>query len=153
MQHYEMLYIISPNFSDEQQAKISAELSALIKNEGGAVTAAEIIGSKKLAYPIKKAAAGFYHRLEFDLEPSKLINIQRKGGLMTEILRFIIVIKNKVTARPMAAIRPKPAEAPAPRIFKKTPPKEGLKEKPKKVSIEELDKKLDEILKDDVVKE
>jgi len=148
-----MLYIIAPNFSDEQQAKITAELAALIKNEGGAVTAAEILGSKKLTYMIKKAAVGFYHRLEFDLEPAKLINIQHKSRLMTEILRFIIVIKKKVTEKPKMAARPKPIEAPAPRIFKKAPPKEGFKEKAKKVSIEELDKKLDEILKDDVVKE
>lgn len=153
MKHYEMLYIIAPNFSDEQQAKITAELTALIKNEGGTVTAGEILGSKKLTYAIKKAAVGFYHLLEFDLEPAKIKNIQHKSRLMPEILRFIIVIKKKVTEKPKTATRPKPSEAAPPRIFKKAPPKEGLKEKPKKVSIEELDKKLDEILKDDVVKE
>ena len=153
MQHYEMLYIVHPDFTDEEHAKLTASAENLIKNEGGIISASEMLGKKKLAYPIKKAVAGYYNLLSFDIEPGKLPLIEQKFRLMTEILRFLLVIKKPVKEKPRE-IRPRPAviEAPAPRIFKKEPTKEKTKEKLQKVSIEELDKKLDEILGDDVVK-
>jgi len=149
-----MLYIIRPDFTDEEHAKLAAEIENLVKNDGGTATATEMMGKKKLAYPIKKAVAGYYNLLSFDLEPSKLPALEQKLRLLTEILRFLLVIKKPVKEKPKV-IRPRPVtiEAPAPRIFKKEPAKEKTKEKLQKVSIEELDKKLDEILGDDVVKE
>lgn len=154
MKHYEMLYIIAPDFTDEEHAKLTASAESLIKNEGGIISASEMLGKKKLAYPIKKAVASYYNLLSFDIEPAKLPLIEQKFRLMTEILRFLLVVKKPVKEKPKV-ISPRPAamEAPAPRIFKKEPAKEKTKVKLQKVSLEELDKKLDEILGDDVVKE
>lgn len=154
MKHYEILYILAPDLSEEPHAKIVALVEDHIKNEGGKIAKAEILGKKKLAYAIKKASLGSYCLFEFDLEPAKLYSLEQKLRLMTEILRFLITVKDPTKERPKTVIlKPKAVEAPAPRIFKKEPTKEKPREKLQKVSIEELDKKLDEILQDDVVKE
>ncbi|MFH1366817.1 MAG: 30S ribosomal protein S6 [Patescibacteria group bacterium] len=154
MKHYEILYILAPDLSEEQHAKTVALAEDLIKNEGGKIAKSEILGKKKLAYAIKKATLGSYCLFEFDLEPAKLSGLEQKFRLMTEILRFLITVKDPTKERPKTvSLKPKAVEAPAPRIFKKEPTKEKPREKLQKVSIEELDKKLDEILKDDVVKE
>lgn len=147
MNHYELLYIIPHTYPEERQGKIVSQIEALLKKEGGSITKTESLGKKKLTYPIRKIRFGFYNLVELDLESEKLKEINRQLRLVPEVLRFLMASKKKVVEKP---IKPKKVkEIREMKIYKKEP----KKEKPKKVSIEELDKKLDEILGDDIVKE
>ena len=149
MSPYEILYIINGEISEEEQAKITSALEALVSEAEGKILSTENLGKKKLAYPIKKIKTGYYLLSRFELPPLKLKELEKKIKLTSEILRFLILKKELVSVPPE---KPKKPLSP---VFKKEAPvfkKEEAKkpEKKEKVSTEELDAKLDEILGDDI---
>lgn len=151
MSPYEILYIINGEITEEEQLKITTALEAMINKAGGKIISTENLGKKRLSYPIKKIKAGYYLLSQFELAPLDLKEVEKKIKLINEIIRFLIVKKEPVVTLE------KPSK-PASPVFKKEAPvfkKEETKkpEKKEKVSIEELDAKLDEILGDDITKE
>lgn len=160
MQHYELLFILSVKLNEEGQKKAIKSVLDLIKKEGGQVTKHEDWGKRRMAYQMKSERHGHYFLLEFDLMPDQLKNIERVFKLTPEILRYITVkgkIKTKeqiekekrIQERRLAEEEEKIKEkiAAVEKVPKKRPPKE------KRLSLEELDKKLDEILKEDILEE
>ena len=59
MNNYETIMIINSNL-DEAATKASVEKITALINANGKVESVEEIGKKKLAYPIKKQAEGYY---------------------------------------------------------------------------------------------
>lgn len=145
--HYELLYLISNKFSEDEVKPIIEKVNSLILNNHGKITLVENLGKKRLAYPIKGFRYGYYNLVEFDLVGKNLINIDRALRLMNEILRQQIVIKTVKTAEQIAQDK-KIAEKIADRNIKEEKEvKEKIKEMDKdKVDLKDLDEKLDKIL-------
>jgi len=147
MQHYELLYIITGKFTEEEIEPIASKINELIEKSEGKITLSENLGRKKLAYPIKHNHNGYYQLVEFDLEPQKLIGFEKKLGLTSEVLRHQVVKKKLKTQEEIT----KEKEI-AEKIVKKQKEeeiKEEIKEKApakEKMKLEDLDKKLDELL-------
>lgn len=145
--HYELLYLISNKFSEDELNPIIETVKKLIKNEGGNITLSEDWGKRYLAYPIKGFNHGYYNLIEFDIDGEKISKINRELTLKAEILRHQIVIKKVKTIEEIEKDK-KIAE----KIAAKTISEEGM-EKAKvkdmtKVDLKDLDEKLDKILED-----
>jgi len=163
--HYELLYLISNKFSEEEIKPIMEKVNSLITNNQGKITQSASLGKKRLAYPIKGFRFGYYILVEFDMPGVNLINVSHALQLTGEILRQQIVIKElkteeqisrdkkiaeKIAARnikeekmaeeKVAARRAAPAEAAAASV------KAADKDK---VDLKDLDEKLDKILETD----
>lgn len=93
--HYELLYIVSNKYTEQEASLVSEKVEKLIKDSDGEVTYKENWGKKKLAYPIKHFNHGYYFLIEFDLIGSKLNWVDTETKHMSEILRHQIVTKNK----------------------------------------------------------
>ena len=94
----------------------------------------EFIEKKFFAYPVKKYQEGFLGQTNFSLEKNKLKEFQNYLKTKKEIIRTLLEKKEKFKEAPeIERERRRP-------LFKKPPKKE-------KVKIEELEKKLEEILK------
>ncbi len=89
--HYEMLFIIPNNFTEDEAKKIIKNTEEEIKSVGGEISHQEYWGKKKLAYEIKKFNHGYYNLVEFDLAGEKLAALDRSFKLSKEILRHQIV--------------------------------------------------------------
>lgn len=160
MQHYELLSVLSIKLNEEEQKKAVEKVIDLIKKEGGQVTKNEGWGRRKLAYQIKHERHGFYLLLEFDLMPNKLSVISKFLKLTPEILRYMMV-QAKIRTEEEIAKERRIKERRIAEEEKKLKEKIAAEEKPvekkpakeKKISLEDLDKKLDEILKEDVIEE
>ena len=50
--YYELLYIISNKYSEDEVKPIIEKVEKIIKENGGAIISAEEWGKKRLAYPI-----------------------------------------------------------------------------------------------------
>ncbi|MFA6306557.1 MAG: 30S ribosomal protein S6 [Patescibacteria group bacterium] len=148
--HYELLYIISNKFSEDEVKPIIAKVNSLIVNNQGKITLAEDLGKKRLSYPIKGFRYGYYLLAEFDLAGENLINVDRALRLMNEVLRHQIITKTVKTAEQIAQDK-KIAEKIAARNLKEEKEvKEKIKETDKeKVDLKDLDEKLDKILETD----
>lgn len=134
MKNYEITYLISSDLSEEQVQQTQSRLVALIQEEGGLMLEEKTPFRKKLAYPVKKYSQAYLSFLVFQLDPEKLKSLEKKIKEVGQILRYLLLIKRPVKERMVDFGR-------KPRI-KKT-------EKEKKVEIEEIGKKLDEILENE----
>ncbi len=148
--HYELLYIISNKYSENELAPIIDQVREIINDQEGNITFSEEWGKKRLAYPIKHFRYGYYNLVEFDLAGEKLTKVDRILRLANEILRHQIVNKKQKTVKTMEKEKKiaKKIAAEKEREVKKE--KEKIKAKSKeKVELKDLDEKLDKILETD----
>ncbi|MCK4554314.1 30S ribosomal protein S6 [Candidatus Parcubacteria bacterium] len=144
--HYELLYIISNKYSENELGPIIDKVRKMINDQGGNITFSEEWGKKRLAYPIKHFRYGYYNLVEFDLDGEKLAKVDRMLQLADEVLRHQIVNKKQKTVKAMEKEK-KIAKKIAAKKEKETK-KEKEKDK-EKVELKDLDEKLDKILETD----
>lgn len=162
MLHYELIYILPNNLIEEQLSAIKGKVEGLIKTHGGEVIKKEDWGEKKLAYEIKKFKNGYYCYLEFKMEPTNLKKVNDQLILELEILRFQLIRVEEKTDRALAEekiVKEKIAKRQLDEMTKTIAEEkeEAVKTeeaaKPKeKISAEELDEKIEELLEDEVIK-
>lgn len=139
---YELTYILNPNLQEQEVAAQADKVRGFINGHGGEIKTEKIDEKRKLAYPIKKQGFGFYVTSEFNLEAEKVEELEKQIRFDTNILRHLLTVK-EILPPAKAKIRvPKAKEKePALAVPKITLPKE-------KVKIEEIDKKLEELLEE-----
>lgn len=151
--HYELAWILPGVLTDEENKPINDEVIALLQEKGvSGLTSIMALGKKKLAYPIGQHRHGSYFAVEFDLLPNLLPTVQKFLKLNQQLVRFLIVVKNKLTAEQAARqelSRQKRVRAKENEEITKEAPKN---KETQKISLEDLDKKLDEILNEDNLK-
>ena len=92
MKKYEGLFILKPNLSDEEYGKLTSGIVEVITKNGGKVDAKEELGTRDLAYPIKKERKGRYFLAYFTAEPHSITAIERIYKINELILRAVIFI-------------------------------------------------------------
>ncbi len=91
MSVYETLFIALPSLTDEEVDKLVEKVTSTIEGQEGKIRKIDKWGKKVLAYPIKKLNEGIYVLIEFELEKSKVSEVDRRMKLDESILRHIIV--------------------------------------------------------------
>lgn len=91
--HYELLYLISNKFTEDEVKPIAEKVESIITANGGQITYREDWGKKKLAYPVNHFVYGYYTLVEFDVEPLTLAKIERSIRMMHDVLRHQIVVR------------------------------------------------------------
>jgi len=151
--HYELLYLVGANYTEEELTPIKEKIKELIKKIAGEITLEDNLGKKKLAYPISGNYQGYYLLYEFNLAGEKLKELNKNLKLTNEILRHIVVKKKletpsllKTTAEKLKTAEKKMKE------IKTEAEKETKAEVEKgKIKLEDLDQRLDEILEGDIM--
>lgn len=92
MKKYEGLFILKPNLSEEEHGKLAAAVVDVITKNGGKVDGKEDLGTKDLAYPIKKEKKGHYLLVYFTAETRSIAAMERLYKINESILRAIIFI-------------------------------------------------------------
>lgn len=185
MKTYELLLILSPQFSDEELPGVLDGIFEIIRKEGGEIKSHKVAGRQALSYPINHMKHGCYVFVEIEIDPLALPKINRNLRLSTEILRFDISknvsskefksisassapskkeIKIDFGEEQEVKISPTKKEEPETEETTETnapelPIKEmegtetipSAKRNEDKIPLEDLDKKLDEILNEEVL--
>ena len=148
---YELVCIVSPQLEGDDLENTKKEIEEIITKADGSINFKE---EKKynLAYPINKQGQGIYLITQISIAPEKVGNISKELQLNKQVLRHLItqipIVKPEVKkARP--AFVPARAETTAgkPKKTETKPPKPAEERKEgKKVKLEEIDKKLEEII-------
>ena len=94
MNKYESVIIINPNCTEEAVKALEEKVTGLI-NVGGKVESVENMGKKRLAYEINKNREAFYMLFNFEAKPDSIAEIERNYRINDDILKFIIVKKEK----------------------------------------------------------
>ena len=91
MRHYEAIFIAHPNLEDEGLTALVNEAKAMIDKRGGELIYEEIMGKKRLAYPVEKQKYGTYVLLQFTSEGSGNARLNQDFDLNGNILAHMIV--------------------------------------------------------------
>jgi len=152
MKNYELLYIVSNQYTEDELKTIKEKVNSLLQKYGAVLGFSEFLGKKKLSYPINKINHGYYVVAEFELEdPTVVKSIGNDLKLDKEVLRAQIISKPKITPEEIARQKRQRARA-TEEAKPKTEEKKVVKQKEsKKIDMKNLDDKLDEILRDDVI--
>ena len=147
---YEITYLVSPAYSEEEAQVFQQSLKNAVKSFGGLIDDEGGVLKRRLSYQIKKMPEAYVASFRFLLSSDKISELETKLAV-PQILRFLIVHTK----------RQPPRVARAPRIGKIIPERPALEYNIKNApqapeikqsilepaaNIEEIDKKLEEIL-------
>lgn len=91
MKHYEVLFILKPTLTeDEINAKLEFVKETLTKN-GANIESVVPMGTRKLAYKIKKYERGTYFVIYFKAPTNLISELERILRITEEVIRFLIV--------------------------------------------------------------
>ena len=167
MEKYELLYILPAQHTEVELKALSEKIRGIVSDHGGEVTEDHYMGRRKLAYPINHVRQGQYYLAIFNADKAIIQKLNSTLRLTSELLRHLIIRRDPSIVgvpklreeeqivrkdrdgqperrpggqedrphsdRPSEPARQQPAEA-----------------KTEGVAIEELDKRLDRILKEDI---
>ena len=88
MRHYETIYILNPNLSDEEYHEIIDKFNKLIENQKGIIIKRQEWGKQRLAYAINKFNNGFYVLVGFCANPGVTAELERNFKIDERILKY-----------------------------------------------------------------
>ena len=86
---YEVMYIINPNFTEEQTAAVVEKFKALVE-ANGTLDEMEEMGKRKLAYEINYLIEGYYVLIKFTSGPEFPAELDRILGITDGVIRSLI---------------------------------------------------------------
>lgn len=149
METYELTYIISSEMTSGEADALLKEIESFVQSKEGTILKSERTAPKTLAYLIKKLSSGYFCILEFRIEENKVREIKEHIDKNDKILRSLVgvkkitkVVKERRTRRPIMT-----REFETKRKFDTMEANsKKIEQKTEKVGMEEIEKKLDEIL-------
>lgn len=152
MKIYELTYLISPELNEEEIRTLQEKIALTIQEEGGSIREVKNMSRVRLGYPIKdsfglKKMSAFSSTIIFNLDENKAETLKDRVAKEDQILRHILTVKTFVApahVRERHIIREEKAVS----YKNKEPDGTNKEEKPKeeKAELNEIEKKLDEIL-------
>ncbi len=152
MKTYELTYIVSSEISSEEAEAFAKEINSFIQNKEGTIISSQNPVAKTLSFPIKGFGSGYFTISEFQIEPERVKEVEEKLQKDGKILRHMINIKKPIKIQKERGAKKEP------KFTMGQPEKTEVKEEPasakssgearpeKKIELEDIDKKLDEIL-------
>ena len=90
MRTYEVLFILSPQVTEEETTTLVADFKGVAERNGATLKNEEAWGRRRLAYPIHKFNEGVYHLFVFESD-SSLSELDRRMKNVDRVLRHVIV--------------------------------------------------------------
>ena len=138
-QLYEIAYLIAPSMSEEEAQNFHQTIKNEAQGMGALIDDEGRVEKKRLRYPIEKSLEAYLAYFRFTLESEKINDLDLRLKNDKNILRHLAIktkrqIQKTFSTRPFKATSEKPNETLTP------------KEEIPAANIEEIDKKLEEIL-------
>jgi ribosomal protein S6 len=135
MKNYKLICLLSGILSEEELNSLQEKIKSFIQ-EAGILESTGELAKKRFGYKIKGEELGYLMNANFNLDPVKLGSLEKNLKSETKILRYFIFNKKSQKNRILSRRR-----------LPKSLSKSTIKiEKPKKVELKEIDKKIEEIL-------
>ncbi len=154
MKLYELYIILNPNLKEEDVNNLSAKIASDLEKSGFGITSSQIKQSERLTYKISNFRQAHVLDMEISGPDEKSFPEELDRNLLhnENVLRHFVYSKSekafgKVKPFPnldqIRTARPERKSSPVGEVLTPTEPKQEMQ----KVDIEEVDKKLEELLK------
>lgn len=166
IQHYELVYLVNVKTSEKDVKTLENQVTAYVNEHGKLIKSGEI-GNRKLTYEINHETHALYWLFDFNCDSEAIKELHRILSLNEHLLRFLIVQTKQKTQEQIDKEQQMRESAEKAQIKKQHEERETIREKEKeevkkkekenppeekekeKLSLDGLDKKLDELLDDD----
>ena len=91
MSSYELMYIVKSELDDQAVQQEIDKVGQLIQTNGGQVKKVTPWGKRRLAYTVNDQREGHYVVAEFDLDHSKVQEIERVLKISDTVFRHLLV--------------------------------------------------------------
>lgn len=95
MTKYEIMYILSTQVTEDDRKGSVAFVEELLTKNGAVELSTELMGEKKLAYPINKKDFGFYVLTKFSIDGKNLAEIEKRLNIYEDLMKYMIVKNEK----------------------------------------------------------
>jgi small subunit ribosomal protein S6 len=92
MREYEFILILTPAIDAGDTKKIDTLVAKLFGAQSKAIKSTEVMGKKKLSYPINKEHEGVYVLLKLSADRIDAGKIGKQVKLMPEIMRYMLTL-------------------------------------------------------------
>lgn len=127
---YELMFIVRPDMTEEDQDKLISTLETAVTSSGGAVKSVEKMGKRRLAYTVRRFHDGLFILLTFEGSGGLVHELERRLRVTEPVIKFLSVrideeqkrldkikaikdAKRKVSATPAPVAAETTGEAPA----------------------------------------
>jgi small subunit ribosomal protein S6 len=117
MRHYEIVFIVHPDQSEQVPAMIERYRTMLSSNNGGQagrVHRLEDWGRRQLAYPIAKVHKAHYVLMNIECGEATLTELEHAFKFNDAVLRHLIVAMNEAVVAPSPMMKEEKAKSLAP---------------------------------------
>lgn len=155
---YEILAIIPSKYSDSEVDGAIQNVASLLEANGAKIEKQQNLGKLKLAYPIKHVRFGTYVLLYVEAAQEAMKKIDQSLRLADEVLRHIVIARPEgIPTFTFRMTAYQPPLTPEGRRAGDREERPARQERPaaepeKRMSTEELNDKLDQILDSDIMK-
>ena len=91
MRTYEIMFILKPDFPEEEADRFLSAMETLVTSTGGTIRKVEKMGRRHLGYSIRRCREGQYVLFVVDCEVSTLREFERRLKVADPVLKFITV--------------------------------------------------------------
>ena len=91
MRKYEIIFIIRPDATEEDIAKLIAQFEGVVTGEGGKIERVEKMGRRRLAYRVKRHREGFYVLFVLEGSGDTVRELERRFKVTDTIIKFLTV--------------------------------------------------------------
>lgn len=88
---YELMFIVRPDMSEEDQDKLISTLETAVSSSGGRVVNMERMGKRRLAYTVRKFNDGIYILLTFEGSGGLVHELERRLRVSEPVIKFLSV--------------------------------------------------------------
>lgn len=110
MRHYEIVFIVHPDQSDQVPAMIE-RYKALVTSRVGAIHRLEDWGRRQLAYPIQKVHKAHYVLMNIECDGETLAELENAFKFNDAVLRHLTVKMDKAETAPSPMMKEEKARA------------------------------------------
>ncbi len=143
---YELICILGPHLEGADLDNFKQSFEKIVDSNKGRIIHFMEPEKRDLIYPINKQKQGIYLMSHISLEPENIANISKELKADKNVLRHLITIldtpSKQKTEKPKAK---KPLKIKKTASYAKTPENKSA-DKDEKIKLEEIDKKLDELV-------
>lgn len=111
MRHYEVVFVVHPDQSEQVPAMIE-KYTATVTAQGGKVHRLEDWGRRQLAYPIQKIHKAHYVLMNIECDQPTLDELESGFRFNDAVLRSLTIRKEEAITEPSPMAREEQAESP-----------------------------------------
>jgi small subunit ribosomal protein S6 len=120
MRHYEVVFIVHPDQSEQVPAMIE-RYKALVTGGGGAIHRLEDWGRRQMAYPIQKMHKAHYVLMNIETDGAILAELENAFKFNDAVLRHLTVKMNKAVTAPSPMMKEEKSRSLTPQTVETKP--------------------------------